>query len=472
MATLSIRRRLILTMVLTQALLAAGLVFTGVYYTHRRLQASLDANLHARAMGVAALVRYPEEAHQPLVFEAGLVPERDLAGGDMFEVTAPGVGVVAHSPRWSDDLNVSPTGKPYTKARVVAAIPYRVLRLEAVPILDREEQLSGLPTTLTVVYATPQDEMNRQVWRAGAYIAVASVVFLGITVLLALWGIRRGLSPLQDLVGEASRVSAQHWDFTPPEESELVAELRPLAEAMETMLQRLHQSFEQQRQFLGNAAHELKTPVAILKSTVQFLLQKPRTSGEYQVGLAQSLEDVERLENLLQGMLRLARAEQWAYGTLKRNLESVDVASTCEDAIEGLRGLAQAHQADIQLNAEDGIVCRADPEDLQLVWINLLENAVRYSPRGTTVSVNVARSDHKARVVVEDQGPGIPAEELPQIFERFHRGDDSRNRETGGFGLGLAIAKALVEAYGGTITPESAAGRGTRMIVDLPLNLN
>jgi signal transduction histidine kinase len=124
------------------------------------------------------------------------------------------------------------------------------------------------------------------------------------------------------------------------------------------------------------------------------------------------------------------------------------------------------------LNAEDGIICRADPEDLQLVWINLLENAVRYSPHGATVNVQVGRGDHRARVVVEDQGPGIPAEELPLIFERFHRGDSSRRRETGGFGLGLAIAKALVEAYGGSITPESGVGRGTRMIVDLPLNLN
>ncbi|HVO62396.1 MAG TPA: ATP-binding protein [Terriglobales bacterium] len=128
--------------------------------------------------------------------------------------------------------------------------------------------------------------------------------------------------------------------------------------------------------------------------------------------------------------------------------------------------------ATLFLNAEDGIICRADPEGLQLVWINLLESAVRCSPQGTTVNVNVGRSDYKARVVVEDQGPGIPADELPLIFECFHRGDASSNRENSGFGLGLAIAKALVEAYGGTITPESGVGRGTRMIVDLPLNLN
>ena len=470
MPTSSIRRRLILTMVLTQALLAAGLVFTGVYYTHRRLQFALDANLYARAMGVAALVRYPEETHQPLIFESSLVPGKDLAAGDLFVITAEGVGVVAHSPQWPQGLDVSP-GRPYRKIKL-ARVPYRVLRLDKVPILDREEVVSNLPSTLTVIYATPLVELNRQVWRAGIYIALVSLIFLGITVLLALWGIRRGLSSLQDLAAEATQVSAQHWDFQPPREAELVAELRPLAGAMETMLQRLHQSFEQQRQFLGNAAHELKTPVAILKSTVQSLLQKPRTPVEYQAGLTQSLEDVERLEKLLKGMLRLARAEQWAYGTLKRNLDPVDVASTCEDAIEGLRGLAHAHDAEIKLNAEDGIICRADPEDLQLVWINLLENAVRYSPHGATVNVQVGRTDHRARVVVEDQGPGIPAEEIPLIFERFHRGDSSPTRETGGFGLGLAIAKALVEAYGGSITPESAVGQGTRMIVDLPLNLN
>jgi len=471
MNSTSIRQRLILSMVLTQALLAAGLVFTGVYYTHQRLQSALDANLHARAMGVAALVRYPEEPHQPLVFESSLVPAKDLAKGDLFIITAEGIGVIAHSPNWPQDLNVPHGGKPFRKIKL-GRIRYRLLRLDQVPILDREEVVSNLPSALTVIYATPLVEMQLQVWRAGMYIALASLVFLGITVLLAWWGIRRGLSPLQDLAAEATHVSAQHWDFEPPRESELVAELRPLAEAMETMLQRLHRSFEQQRHFLGNAAHELKTPVAILKSTVQSLLQKPRTSGEYRAGLTQSLEDIERLEKLLQGMLRLARAEQWAYGTLKRNLDPVDVGSTCEDAIERLRGLACAHDAEIKLNAEDGIICRADPEDLELVWTNLLENAVRYSPHGTTVNVVVGRSDHRARIVVEDQGAGIPSEELPLIFERFHRGDSSRAPESGGFGLGLAIAKALVEAYGGSITPESAVGQGTRMIVDLPLNLN
>src|SRR4051794_40104828 len=112
MPTDSIRRRLILTMVLTQALLAAGLVFTGVYYTHGRLQAALDADLHARAMGIAALVRYPEHPNQPLVFENSLLPERDMRSGDLFEITAPGVGIVARSPDWPQYMDLPMGGKP------------------------------------------------------------------------------------------------------------------------------------------------------------------------------------------------------------------------------------------------------------------------------------------------------------------------------------------------------------------------
>jgi len=470
MTTTSIRNRLVLTMVLTQALLAAGLVFTGVFYTHHRLRTSLDITLYSRAIRVAALVRYPKDPHQGFQFQSHLLPTSHLGAGDLFLIQSEGAGHVFVSPNWPADFELASSGNIKTYRTIkLEGVPYRILRLDHQSILDREDAISGLPSKLTIIYATSQLEMYQQVWRAGIYIALASLAFLGITVVLAMWGISRGLSPLQDLAIEAAHVSAHHWDFQPPRQSEMVSELKPLTSAMRTMLQRLHASFEQQREFLGNAAHELKTPVTILKSTLQSLLQRPRTSREYQVGLYQSLEEVERLGKLLNGMLRLARAEQWAYGTLDRRLEPVDIGSTCESAIESLRGLAHARHAEIQLQSQDGIICRADPEDLEQVWINLLENAIWYSPAGSTVKVDVGRTDHKARIVVEDQGAGIPADEISRIFERFHRGSSPRASETSGFGLGLAIAKALVEAYGGAIVPESRIAHGTRMTVDLPL---
>jgi signal transduction histidine kinase len=313
-------------------------------------------------------------------------------------------------------------------------------------------------------------QLDDQVNQAGISIALSSLLLLGATVLLALWGIRRGLLPLQELARQAGLVSTQHWELHLPVEVQQIKELRPLTQSMTTMLARLQHSFDQQREFLGNAAHELKTPVAVLKSTLQSLLQRPRASEEYRAGLEHSLEDLERLEQLLQWMLRLARAEQWAHGALRRDLQVIDVTATCEEAVERIRHLAKSRNATVHLSKNGPVLFRADPEDLQLVWINLLENAVRYGPEGGSVEVAVVRENSgPARIVFEDHGAGIPAADLPHVFERFYRGDPSRTRTTGGFGLGLAIAKALIEAYGGTITADSTPGKGTRMTVELPV---
>src|SRR3989442_6276611 len=278
-----------------------------------------------------------------------------------------------------------------------------------------------------------------QVRRAGAFIALAGMLLLAVTVLLALRGIRRGLRPLQNLAQEASRVSAQNWELRLPEEVSQIKELRPVTQSMKQMLERLQHSFEQQRQFLGNAAHELKTPVAVMKSTLQSLVQRPRTEDEYRRGIQQSLEDLERLQQLLQWMLRLARAEQWAHGALRRDLEVIDINATCEEAIERIRNLAQSRNTAVHLSTNGPVPFRADPEDLQLVWINLLENAVRYSPEGSSVEVAVTSNNggtlHKP---FQDHRPRNPPHYSPHIFERFYRGHRTRTLTTSGFCPGIA----------------------------------
>jgi signal transduction histidine kinase len=350
-----------------------------------------------------------------------------------------------------------------------AHVHYRGLRVSQVPVLDREEGKSFQPQSLTIVYAAPLNQLDEQVSQAGISIALSSLLLLAATVLLALWGVRRGLLPLQELAVQAGLVSAHNWELHVPEDARQIKELRPLTESMTTMLARLQHSFDQQREFLGNAAHELKTPVAVLKSTLQSLLQRPRASEEYRAGIEHSLEDLERLEQLLQWMLRLARAEQWSHGALRRDLQVIDVTATCEESIERVRHLAESRNAKVRLSKNGPVAFRADPEDLHLVWINLLENAVRYGPEGGLVEVTIARGESgAAQIVFEDHGAGIATADLPHVFERFYRGDPSRTRATGGFGLGLAIAKALIEAYGGTISADSTPGKGTRMTVELP----
>lgn len=467
----SIQRRVIATVILSQALLALGLLLTGLYYTRRRLLSTLDTGMQSRAMSVAALVRYAEDDSGNVYFDERLVPEPlDPSHPDLFAVWTDRSGLLAKSPNWPSGLSTEASGHRYWKFSA-GGVPYRAIRVPQIPILDREP---GLPlVNLTVIYASPTAHVEDQVREAGVFIATTSLLLLAVTGLLAMWGIRRGLWPLQELAMQASLVSVNQWKLQVPHDAEQMAELRPLTESMTTMLGRLERSFTQQREFMGNAAHELKTPVAVLKSTLQSLLHRPRSSEEYRKGLDQALEDLERLEHLLQWMLRLARAEQWAHGGLRRDLQVINVAATCEEAVERIRPLADARSTSLQLSTNSPVWFRADPEDLQLVWVNLLENAVRYSPEGSSVEVTVSKNNgDAARIEFQDHGAGIPKSDLPHIFERFYRGDPSRARTTGGFGLGLAIAKALVEAYGGSIAVNSESGSGTRMTVELPASDN
>jgi heavy metal sensor kinase len=468
----SIQERLIATVVLSQFLLAAGLLSAGIFYTERRLLGALDAGIQSRAMSVAALVRYAEDSSGNVYFDESLLPQSlDRSHPDLFAVWADRTGLVVKSSNWPPGLAVSPSQSHNRWKFRSGDIPYRALRLIQVPVLDREEGKAFHPQTLTILYAAPLVHLHEEVREAGIFIVLASLLFLAIAVVLALWGIRRGLWPLQHLAGQAALISANNWEFLLPDDAQQTEELRPLTESMAQMLARLRGSFVQQREFLGNAAHELKTPVAVLKSTLQSLLQRPRSADEYRAGLEHSLEDLQRLEQLLQGMLRLARAEQWAQGTLRRELETVDLGASCQAAVERIRPLAEDRNIKIHLSTNGAAQVHADSEDLQLVWSNLLDNAVRHSPEDGCVEVEVSRiRGSAARVAFADRGPGIPAEDLPHVFDRFYRGDPSRTRATGGFGLGLAIAKALVEAYGGSIMAESSPGQGTRMTVQLPVN--
>jgi signal transduction histidine kinase len=454
---------------LSQLALAAGVVYTGVYFTHRELRTAFDAALHERATAISALVRYPEAPGPDLVFERDLAPASiNPHHQDMYEVRSSTGAIIARSANWSQEVVANPF-KTFWNFRI-AGKRYRAIRLQNVPILDSEGDRPGPPDTLTVVYAARSGGMHEEVLEAGISIGIASLALLLSTLALAIWQVRRGLVPLKQLATNASHVTPHNWEFKAPEDAVSTVELAPLAQSMTTMLEGLRTAFVQQREFLGNAAHELKTPVAILKSTMQSLLQRPRSPEEYRARIEESLDDVERLEKLLQSMLRLARAEQWAAGGLHRDLDSVDIATTCATAIDRLRGLIHERPTQMQLQTNGPVCVRADAEDLELIWVNLLENAIRYSPEGSTVRISAVASDGNAVVRIEDQGVGISAEELAHVFERFHRGDASRARETGGFGLGLAISKALTEAYGGTISAQSRVGQGTCITVQLPLN--
>ena len=469
MRKLSITRRLIVFVVLTQLVLTAAVVGLSSYLTRWQLRTSFDAALHGRAMAVAALVRFSEDDPPTLIFDSRLLPSPlDSHHPDVYEVTDRDGRLIARSASWPGELPPPrKSGQSYWNIHVDGR-QFRVVRLKDIPVLDEEGPGIVNSSTITVIYAASTDEITERAWAVALFTCIGSLLLLGLASLAAVWMVRRGLSPLSELAASADRVTAADWKLHAPQEAHATLELAPLTAAMDRMLATLQQAFTSQREFIANAAHELKTPIAVLKSTLQLALQRPREADEYRKRLHEALDDVSRLESLAHSLLRLARAEQ-LQSARRDDLPVVDLAATCEQSADRWRPAAEAKAVRIQVSASAAPQLHGDPDDLELIWNNLLDNAIRYSPAASQVVVSISKENGHARVDVRDHGPGIDPQELQVIFDRFHRADASRSRETGGYGLGLAIAKAMVEAYGGSIAAESVAGDGTTVSVRLPV---
>jgi signal transduction histidine kinase len=471
MRSFSIKRRIVTAVVVTELILVVCLLLLAGYMIRSNAIRSFDASLHGRAMSVAALIRYTEGPHPELQFDGTLLPRpltKDVP--DLFRIETQDGHVLATSTAPPPMSGVRGQGAESWEFSF-AGSPYRALRLPDVPVLDSEEGQPKSMDTLEVTYAASTRELRASLARAFISILAGGIVLLGISLYVSIRAIERGLQPLSELAVGVNSISPTDWDLKLTDSSLAVAEVAPLTRAMSRMVETLRAAFQQQRDFTSNAAHELRTPVAILKSTLQSLLQESRTGEMYRAGIADALSDLGRLETLLHSMLRLARAELYAGAGERSALSNVDVVGTCEAAIARLTPLAQTRGTTISLAAPaDVLPVHAEPEDLEIIWANLIENAIRYGPPNSEVKITAARRDGSVSVAVEDKGPGIPPGELSRIFERFHRGDHSRSRESGGYGLGLAIAKAFVECYGGSIAASSVAEGGTRIGVELPIS--
>jgi signal transduction histidine kinase len=466
----SLTIRILAWVVLLDLGLAGLLLGIGVFVARTELVSAFDSSLHQKTLSLRALVRYPENNTPRLIFDpTGLPPSADAAHPDMFAVYLSDGTMLAHSPGW----NGLPPGARLSSGGIArfrkAGVPFRALVLRDIEILDREDESGRSGAKITAVYASTLLGVRQRVWRVGLYLGVACLLLVALAAWLTVWTIRRSLAPLHELAARAGGITIRQWSFEAPPAAAATPELRPLTQALETLICRLHDSFARQREFTSDLAHELKTAVAIIKSSLQVLLQAPRAAREYHAGAEALLGDCERLESLVERMLRLARAEQFAEHGTPRQIARADLMSTCDAAISRVAALANSKDVQLKLEGISNAHLAADPDDLELVWVNLLDNAVRYSPLGSTVTLHLRDLQNgRAALCVEDWGEGIPATDLPHVFERFRRGNGAFARSAGGFGLGLAICKTIVEAYGGSIELESRPGQGTRVRVELP----
>jgi heavy metal sensor kinase len=283
------------------------------------------------------------------------------------------------------------------------------------------------------------------------------------------WLSRRALAPVDEIIKTARSIGVQNLSgrlaIPGPQD-----ELRRLTETLNEMLARIESSFKRITQFTADASHDLRTPIALIRTSAELTLRRPRSEEEYREVLTRILGTSVETTHLIENLLTLARADAGAAGL---ELRRTDIIPPLEKAAEQASVLAAAKNIRISNGfAGHSVWVNADAAAMERLFLLVLENAVKYTPDGGHVEIRVYNGEGIAKVEIQDSGIGIPAKDLPHIFERFYRADEARSREPGGCGLGLAIAKWVVDMHGGTIEAQGAPGGGSVLRIGLPVASN
>jgi two-component system, OmpR family, sensor kinase len=252
-------------------------------------------------------------------------------------------------------------------------------------------------------------------------------------------------------------------------------ELSRLIDTFNDMISRLDQSFRQIKQFTADASHELKTPLTILKGEVEVTLRKERAPADYEQTLKSNLEEINRMSQIVEDLLLLSKAD---IGEVRLNPEDILVSEVLNEVVIQMKILAHSKKIEIDTFQDDDIYISGDLLRVRELFLNLIENGIKYSEEGGAIRVTLRKVSQPngeaerafAEIVVSDNGMGIAREDQERIFDRFYRVDKARSRDQGGSGLGLSICKWIAEAHQGEIKVESEVGKGSSFIVRLPLH--
>jgi heavy metal sensor kinase len=243
-------------------------------------------------------------------------------------------------------------------------------------------------------------------------------------------------------------------------------EMGRLASTLNGMIARLEEAFQKQRQFAADASHEMRTPLAIIQAESSLALDRKRTQSEYRRSLELVSQEVTYMSEIISKLLLLSRN---GAGSEALTFQEVNLKDLLIELSSDVEALVQEKGVTFSLGQMDSLTVKGDRLRLKQLFLNVLENAVRYTPSGGTISSSVVKKNGSAFVSISDTGIGIPTEDLPFIFDRFYRVDKARSRADGGMGLGLAIASSIAKLHGGGIEVESQVGKGSTFHIALPL---
>ena len=327
-------------------------------------------------------------------------------------------------------------------------------------------QMASLSRETIEIHVAVREEGVRRVLHNVRAIMLLMAPFMVLIAAAGGWSLARSaLRPIDQVIAIAERRTARNLDERMPER-DVDDELGRLIRTLNRTADRMTAAFEQMKQFSWNVAHELKTPLTILRGEAELALAVSGGSEESQRLSTTYLEETVRLSGVVDDLMTLAQADA---GRVQVERKPVRLDDLVEDLRDDAGILAQEKGLRVELLENASATVLGDAARLRRLFRSLIANAVKYSDSGGAIGIRSRREGDAVKVSIRDSGIGIPAESLPHVFDRFYRADPARSRDSGGSGLGLSLARWIAEAHGGTIEVESAVGRGSTFTVTLPL---
>jgi heavy metal sensor kinase len=346
------------------------------------------------------------------------------------------------------------------------------LRTELLPG-DHHLQIFSLPFTCPdgtwylIESGRTFDTVDNVLHRLLLVLVVGLPLIVGVSLLGGSLFMKQALRPLEDIRWQAERISST-IQCEPIPVPNAADEIGRLAISLNRMIARLDEAFQQSSRFSANVSHELRTPLTILRGELEGALRQPGLHNLLDA-VGSALEETDRLQKIVDRLLEISRLDE---GKGLREKVCLDLGGLARTTAEQMQLLAEVKSIDIRYMITEGVEVEGDPIYLKQAIVNLLDNAIKYAAEGGWVMVQVAAESRIAVLEITDNGPGMPAEALPFLFDRFYRADKARSRDTGGVGLGLAIVKAICTAHKAEINGFNAVPHGGRFRIDFALASN
>jgi heavy metal sensor kinase len=381
-------------------------------------------------------------------------------GGDLFQVAdADGNWLYRSGPLYDEHVPI------YTPSDLGSTARFENLNVQGTPLRFLSRNVTVEDQSYTVQVAAPLSELDRGLREFLWVLAPALPMTLVVASVAGYWISRRALRPVDEITETARSMTADSLSrrLTVPRSAD---ELERLAQTFNDMIERLESAFKRITRFTADASHELRTPIAVMRTTADVALRDSEASGSRQRdALEQIAAELERTSQLIDNLLLIARADS---GEQALTLSRLDLAATIREACDQGAVLARAKGVTLDMSLpEQEMVVEGDQLALRRLFLLLIDNAVKYTPPGGRVEVSLVGEKGDAVARVRDSGIGISEKHLPHVFDRFYRVDKARAREQGGAGLGLSIGRWIVDKHGGSISAESIAGRGSVFTVRL-----